>query len=48
MFIGVILLTLKANCLYCNKDGVYCSDEEFRCREHLIEWQFMPDGDEYV
>ena len=35
-------------CLYCGKDGVECSDEEIRCKEHLLDWQYFPDGDEYV
>jgi len=38
----------KNGCLYCGKKGVVCSDEEIRCRLHLLEWRFMPDGDEYV
>jgi len=36
------------DCIYCGKKGKECTDEEYRCDEHVFVWQNMPEGDEYV
>jgi len=33
----------QGDCMYCGDEGWMCSDEEYRCKNCILEWQFMDE-----